>query len=376
MDIIEPVLRRRAGRLRLPPRLAGIADRLPAAAAAHAEGRLLRHAPHARAGQEAPRPLPDRLDQRGLRRPAGAPAAGDLLGPRQPDRPARRLRRGQALRRGADDGLPPPAGRRHRDRPDLQHLRAADARRTTAARSRRSCARRSRAGRSPCSATGRQTRSFCYVDDLVRGIIALAESGHHDPVNIGNPNEFTLLELAETVIAITGSSSEIVYEALPTDDPQVRQPDIALARELLGWEPEVELREGLRADDRGVRARTRSSGRSRRRAAAEASFAPAALAPPRDQPATSTAQLPLQGIVTGSAIARFERHQTETPATPNHVEPVRDPRRGAAHPACARRAPQAAARAVVAAPARDAAPDRARRCRCSRSTGSASPARS
>ncbi len=92
---------------------------------------------------------------------------------------------------------------------------------------------------------GSQTRSFCYVDDLIRGMIALAESGQAGPINIGNPNEFTLLALAETIIDVTGSSSEIVYEALPTDDPQVRQPDIGLARELLGWEPEIELREGL-----------------------------------------------------------------------------------------------------------------------------------
>jgi dTDP-glucose 4,6-dehydratase len=92
---------------------------------------------------------------------------------------------------------------------------------------------------------GSQTRSFCYVDDLIRGMIALAESGQHQPINIGNPNEFTLLELAEAVIEVTGSSSEIVFEALPTDDPQVRQPDITLARELLGWEPEIELVEGL-----------------------------------------------------------------------------------------------------------------------------------
>ena len=92
---------------------------------------------------------------------------------------------------------------------------------------------------------GSQTRSFCYVDDLIRGMIALAESGQHQPINIGNPNEFTLLELAETVIEVTGSSSEIVYEALPTDDPRVRQPDITLARQLLGWEPEIELHEGL-----------------------------------------------------------------------------------------------------------------------------------
>jgi dTDP-glucose 4,6-dehydratase len=93
---------------------------------------------------------------------------------------------------------------------------------------------------------GSQTRSFCYVDDLIRGIIALSESGHHDPVNIGNPNEFTLLELAEQVIEVTGSKSELIYEALPTDDPQVRRPDITLARQLLGWEPQIQLNEGLR----------------------------------------------------------------------------------------------------------------------------------
>jgi dTDP-glucose 4,6-dehydratase len=81
---------------------------------------------------------------------------------------------------------------------------------------------------------------------LIRGIIALAQSGHHDPVNIGNPDEFTLLELAEAVVEVTGSRSEIVFEALPTDDPQVRQPDISLAREILGWEPTIDLREGLR----------------------------------------------------------------------------------------------------------------------------------
>jgi dTDP-glucose 4,6-dehydratase len=92
---------------------------------------------------------------------------------------------------------------------------------------------------------GSQTRSFCYVDDLIRGLIALAESGEHHPVNIGNPDEFTLLELAETVISVTGSRSEIVYEALPTDDPKQRRPDITRARGLLGWEPSVTLREGL-----------------------------------------------------------------------------------------------------------------------------------
>jgi len=93
---------------------------------------------------------------------------------------------------------------------------------------------------------GSQTRSFCYVDDLIRGIIALAESGYHEPVNLGNPTEYTLLQLAETVIEMTGSRSQIVFEALPVDDPQVRQPDITLARAILGWEPTIGLRDGLR----------------------------------------------------------------------------------------------------------------------------------
>ena len=93
--------------------------------------------------------------------------------------------------------------------------------------------------------TGQQTRSFCYVDDLVSGILALAFSTEHEPVNIGNPGEFTLLELAELVVELTGSKSEIVFEALPVNDPQQRRPDISRAQELLGWEPTIELREGL-----------------------------------------------------------------------------------------------------------------------------------
>ena len=93
---------------------------------------------------------------------------------------------------------------------------------------------------------GSQTRSFCYVDDLIRGFVLLAESDVHLPVNLGNPKEMSLLELAEAVIEVAESRSEIVFEALPVDDPQVRQPDITRARQLLGWEPEVELRDGLR----------------------------------------------------------------------------------------------------------------------------------
>src|SRR5439155_26005832 len=92
---------------------------------------------------------------------------------------------------------------------------------------------------------GSQTRSFCYVDDLIRGLVLLAESGVHEPVNLGNPDEMSLLEMAQLVVELTESRSEIVFEALPVDDPQVRQPDISRARDLLGWEPEVDLRDGL-----------------------------------------------------------------------------------------------------------------------------------
>ena len=93
---------------------------------------------------------------------------------------------------------------------------------------------------------GEQTRSFCYVDDLIEGLYLLAMSGEHLPVNLGNPGEFTIFELAETVIRVTGSASEIVHEALPVDDPQIRQPDITRAKEILGWTPEIQLEDGLR----------------------------------------------------------------------------------------------------------------------------------
>jgi dTDP-glucose 4,6-dehydratase len=84
------------------------------------------------------------------------------------------------------------------------------------------------------------------VDDLVRGLHLLATSEEHLPVNLGNPGEFTLIELATLVLAVTGSSSEIVFEALPVDDPKVRQPDITRAQQVLGWEPEIVLEDGLR----------------------------------------------------------------------------------------------------------------------------------
>jgi nucleoside-diphosphate-sugar epimerase len=93
---------------------------------------------------------------------------------------------------------------------------------------------------------GQQTRSFCYVSDLVDGIYRLFQSEHVDPTNIGNPNEFTVRQLAEKVLALSGSSSPIVTRPLPTDDPKVRQPDITRARTLLRWEPVVSLDDGLR----------------------------------------------------------------------------------------------------------------------------------
>jgi len=94
---------------------------------------------------------------------------------------------------------------------------------------------------------GSQTRSLCYVDDLVRGLYLLAMSDEHLPVNIGNPgHELTMLQLAQTVIKVTGSTSEIVFEALPMDDPKERRPDITKAQQILGWEPEIDLEEGLR----------------------------------------------------------------------------------------------------------------------------------
>jgi nucleoside-diphosphate-sugar epimerase len=90
-----------------------------------------------------------------------------------------------------------------------------------------------------------QTRSFCYVDDEVRGFLALLDGDITGPCNIGNPSEYTILQLAELVLEVTGSGSELVFSQLPVDDPTQRQPDLTLARTALGWEPEVTLRTGL-----------------------------------------------------------------------------------------------------------------------------------
>jgi len=92
---------------------------------------------------------------------------------------------------------------------------------------------------------GSQTRSFCFVSDLIEGLIRLIRSDEHEPVNIGNPEEYTILQLAEAVLEAMGSQSEVVYEALPQDDPAIRQPDITRARAILGWEPTIGLADGL-----------------------------------------------------------------------------------------------------------------------------------
>lgn len=92
---------------------------------------------------------------------------------------------------------------------------------------------------------GSQTRSFCYIDDMVEGLIRLLFSKENDPVNLGNPDEFSVMDLANLVLEITGSKSKIVYQPLPIDDPKVRQPDISKARQVLGWNPKVSLREGI-----------------------------------------------------------------------------------------------------------------------------------
>jgi dTDP-glucose 4,6-dehydratase len=93
---------------------------------------------------------------------------------------------------------------------------------------------------------GQQTRSFCFVADLIEGILRLSRSDEHMPTNIGNPVEFTILECAQAVLEVTGSKSELVFEPLPQDDPTRRKPDISKAKAILDWEPKVSLREGLK----------------------------------------------------------------------------------------------------------------------------------
>jgi dTDP-glucose 4,6-dehydratase len=103
---------------------------------------------------------------------------------------------------------------------------------------------------------GTQTRSFCYINDLVRGIVSLMDAKTNDPVNIGNPHEVTIEEIARTIVRLVGSTSKIVYRPLPVDDPKQRRPDITRARHLLGWEPQVGLEEGLRESIEYFKSRT------------------------------------------------------------------------------------------------------------------------
>jgi dTDP-glucose 4,6-dehydratase len=142
---------------------------------------------------------------------------------------------------GTRDGRLAPTGCEHLHRANLRHLRSADAPTRWAGDPDVPPAGAERDARDVFG-DGSQTRSFCYADDLIRGLVLLAESEVHEPVNLGNPAEMSLLEMAELII----ECSEIVFESLPVDDPRVRQPDITRARQLLGWEPEVDLREGLR----------------------------------------------------------------------------------------------------------------------------------
>ena len=105
---------------------------------------------------------------------------------------------------------------------------------------------------------GSQTRSFCYVDDLIEGILRLSRSDEHLPVNIGNPDEFTILECAQAVLEVTGSKSELRFEDLPEDDPTRRCPDISKARDVLDWQPQVSLKEGLQRSVEYFRAMLRT----------------------------------------------------------------------------------------------------------------------
>jgi nucleoside-diphosphate-sugar epimerase len=103
---------------------------------------------------------------------------------------------------------------------------------------------------------GKQTRSFCYVSDLVEGIVRLLHADYDGPVNLGNPREMTVLEFAQTILRLIGSQSRVVHRPLPVDDPKVRQPDIRLARQLLGWEPKMDVEAGLRTTIEYFRGKT------------------------------------------------------------------------------------------------------------------------
>ena len=178
-----------------------------------AEGRLAGHAQGAGAGQGEGRAFLLASTSEVYGDPLVHPQPEDYWGNVNPDRPARRLRRGQAVRRGDDDGLPPLPRRGHADRPDLQHLRPAHAAQRRARACRRSSCQALRGEPLTVFGDGSQTRSFCYVDDLIEGICRLLHSDYDEPVNIGNPAEMTMLQFAEAIVRFTGVVGEIVLRA-------------------------------------------------------------------------------------------------------------------------------------------------------------------
>ena len=208
---------------------------------------LARHAPRARPRARARRPVPARVDERDLRRPARAPAARGLQRQRRPDRAPRGLRRGEAVRRDADHRRTAVCTTSTPRSCASSTRTARGCARPTVASCRTSSCRRSTGKPLTMYGDGTQTRSFCYVDDEVRGIIALFDSDVVDPVNIGNPDEFTMLELAELVREVTGVDVRARLRAAARRAIPTRAgPTSPGPRELLGWEPTVPLRDGLR----------------------------------------------------------------------------------------------------------------------------------
>jgi UDP-glucuronate decarboxylase len=169
------------------------------------------------------------------------------LGPRQPNRAALLLRRRQALRRDAIFRLLATAQARHQSGAHLQYLRAAHAH-PNDGRVVSNFIVQALLGRDiTVFGDGLQTRSFCYVDDLIDGLMRLMKTPNEmiGPINLGNPKEFTILELASLVVELTGSRSRIVHRSRPQDDPRQRRPDISKANDILGWAPKMQLKEGL-----------------------------------------------------------------------------------------------------------------------------------
>ena len=177
------------------------------------------------------------------------PQTGGILGARQSDRTAKLLRRREARRRITVHELPPRAQARSPHRPHLQYLWAADG---PARRSGGLEFHHSGLAREPLTifGEGRQTRSFCYVDDLIEGFVRLMDQNETTgPINLGNPGEFTMLELAQNVLKLTGSKSPLKHEPLPADDPKQRCPDITRAKAVLDWSPQSAARRGAEEDD-------------------------------------------------------------------------------------------------------------------------------